>query len=670
MNGVSTLPGPQSEPRAEREAYDLRVAVERGRDGLLARQRSDGHWVGELQGDSILESEYILLMAFLGRDTDPRVRLAANYLLQLRMVDGGWSIYPGGPSEISASVKAYFALKIAGEDPNSELMRESAARIRSLGGAEKCNSFTKFYLAILGQLPFASCAAVPPEIVLIPRWLPFNIYEMSAWSRTILVPLSIVWAHKPVKQLPPELGVRELFLEPPEIPHPPHPRTQARFSWTNFFLWIDRWIKRLERWRLTPFRRWAVRKAVRWMRERYVDSDGVGAIFPPMIYNAIALHCLGARDDDPEMIWAMKQLEDLMIHEGETLRLQPCVSPVWDTALSLIALADAADCKSEIRNPKSEIERSVRWLLDREIRRPGDWSIANKQLEPGGWCFEYRNGFYPDVDDTAMVLIALARVGWISNPSVKCEAGRIGNPSYIQEPAIRRAINWLLAMQNTDGGWAAFDHDINREVFTKVPFADHNAMLDPSCPDITARVLESLGHYGYQVGQPLVDRAIEFIARTQKPDGCWEGRWGVNYIYGTWQVLVGLKQIGCDMAMPMVRKAVAWLKSVQQVNGAWGESCRSYDDPAWAGKGEATASQTGWALLGLIAAGEDESPEVRAGIDWLLETQKEDGSWHEEPFTGTGFPKVFYLKYHLYAVYFPLMALGRFAKEHRTHVNA
>jgi squalene-hopene/tetraprenyl-beta-curcumene cyclase len=371
------------------------------------------------------------------------------------------------------------------------------------------------------------------------------------------------------------------------------------------------------------------------------------------------------RDDDPEMIWAMKQIEDLMIREGDAIRLQPCVSPVWDTAVSLIAVADCGNQSEPERQRglnedprwRSGSDAAVCWLLDREIRRPGDWSVANKNLEPGGWCFEYRNGFYPDTDDTAMVLIALARVA----STLRGEARLTECRAYNHEPAVTRAINWLLAMQNSDGGWAAFDRDINREVFTKVPFADHNAMLDPSCPDITARVLEALGHYGYQVSQPLVDRAIAFIEKTQKPDGCWDGRWGVNYIYGTWQVLVGLKQIGYDMSLPTVRKAVAWLKSVQQVNGPWGESCRSYDDPAWAGKGEATASQTAWALLGLMAAGEEDSSEVQAGIDWLLETQKGDGSWHEEPFTGTGFPKVFYLKYHLYSVYFPLMAVARFA---------
>ncbi len=643
MNGASTLshragmrPGPGQ--------TGLFAAVERGRDGLLRRQRGDGHWVGELQGDSILESEYILLMAALGRENDPRVGLAANYLLRAQMPSGGWGNYPGGPADVSVSVKAYFALKLAGHSAGTPYMQRSSTLIRSLGGAEACNSFTRFYLAMLGQLPYENCPCVPPEIVLLPRWFYFNIYAISAWSRTILVPLSVVSAYKPARKIDEGLGIRELFLEAPETIRPPHPPTQSRFTWTNFFLRVDSLLKRLERWRLTPLRRWALRKAVAWMRERYVDSDGVGAIFPPMVYNAIVLHCLGVANDDPEMAWAMRQIEDLMILEGDTLRLQPCQSPVWDTTLSLIALAD-----SQVNPNSPAVEKAVQWLLDREIRRPGDWSIANRRLEPGGWCFEYRNGFYPDVDDTAMALIALARTSHAYSAAAV--------------PAVSRAIDWLLGMQNSDGGWAAFDRNINREVLTKVPFADHNAMLDPSCPDITARVLEALGHFGYRPGQPIVDAALQFIQRTQRDDGCWPGRWGVNYIYGTWQVLVGLKSVGCDMRLPMVRHAVKWIKSVQQMNGAWGESCRSYDDPAWAGKGEPTASQTAWALLGLIAAGEGETRQVEVGIDWLLSTQNEDGGWNEEPFTGTGFPKVFYLKYHLYSVYFPLMALARFARK-------
>lgn len=361
-----------------------------------------------------------------------------------------------------------------------------------------------------------------------------------------------------------------------------------------------------------------------------------------MIYTVIALRCLGVADDDPEFVWAMKQLDDLMIPEGDTLRLQPCFSPVWDTALSLIALADAGIA------PESEaVTWGVEWLLDREVRRPGDWSRANPGVEPAGWFFEYRNGFYPDTDDTAMVLMALAR----SNSKAMGAS-----------ESAERGIRWLLAMQNSDGGWAAFDRDVDWKVLEKVPFADHNAILDPSCPDITARVLEALGHYGYKPGHPAVDRAIVFLHRTQTADGGWPGRWGVNYLYGAWQVLQGLRAIGFPMSDPMVRRTVAWLSRVQQQSGAWGESCASYNNPRLAGIGEPTASQTAWALLGLIAAGEANSPTVRAGIRWLIRTQQEDGGWREEPFTGTGFPKVFYLKYHMYALYFPLMALSRYMK--------
>ena len=624
-------------------AEEASEALERGRVGLLERQRPDGHFVGELEGDTILESEFILLLAFLGKLNDPRIRRAANYLLEQQQDDGGWSNYPGGPAEISVSVKAYFALKIAGHEANEPRMRRAAAVIRELGGAEASNSFTRFYLAILGQLPFSACASVPAEIVLLPRWFFFNLYAMSAWSRTIFVPLAVVDAFKPVTTLPDRMHIRELFLEPPEKPRWPAKPTRQWFSWTNLFLGIDWCFKTLERRKLTPLRKLAVRRAVAWMRERYRNSDGVGAIFPPMVYNAIVLRCLGVPDDDSEMCWALKQIDDLCIDDGDTLRLQPCLSPVWDTTLSLIGLADAGEPADSV-----EVRSAVNWLLNKEVRHAGDWAQTVRGVEPGGWFFEYRNGFYPDTDDTSMALIALARTR--NHLSPECQ------------PAIHRAIQWLLAMQNSDGGWAAFDRDIDNEVLTKVPFADHNAMLDPSCPDISARILESLGHYGWRVGQLPVDRAVRFILKRQEENGSWFGRWGVNYLYGTWQVLVGLQGIGFDMTAPPIRRAVRWFKDVQNADGGWGESCRSYDDPSQAGIGPSTASQTAWAILGLIAAGEAGSEEVRAGIEYLLGTQNADGGWTEEPFTGTGFPRVFYLKYHMYPVYFPLMAIGRFLK--------
>jgi squalene-hopene/tetraprenyl-beta-curcumene cyclase len=622
--------------------------VERAAACLLARQAPDGHWVGELQGDTILESEWVFLMAFLGREGDERVRKAARYVLRQQQPDGGWSNYPDGPAELSVSVKAYFALKLAGHDAEAPYMRRAREVIRGLGGAARCNSFTKFYLALLGQFPYANCPAVPPEMMLLPRWAYVNIYAMSSWTRTIVVPLSIFYAHKPVRRLPPHLGIRELFLDPPETPLWPHPPTRRLLTWTNFFLVADQLLKRCEGW-LGPVRAAALRRAEAWLFEHLADSDGLGAIFPPMIYTVVCLRCLGYADDSPQMRWALGQLDALMIEEGGTLRLQPCFSPVWDTALTLNALAAVDELRTADSTPEPDLHAAigngVRWLLAKECRRPGDWSLASPGLEPAGWFFEYQNGFYPDTDDTAMVLMALGRTGLAS--------GR---------PAAERGLRWLLGMQNRDGGWAAFDREINRELLTRVPFADHNAMLDPSCPDITGRALEALGCHGYGPDHPRVQKALAFLERTQEPAGGWPGRWGVNYVYGTWQVLAGLGSIGYDVRRPMVRRAVAWLKGVQQPGGGWGESCRSYDDPAFAGVGTPTASQTAWALLGLIAAGEAESDAVAAGVDYLLATQGADGNWQEEQFTGTGFPKVFYLKYHMYSLYFPLMALARYAR--------
>ena len=620
---------------------EVRDALDRGRAGLLALQRPDGHWVGELEGDTILESEFILLAAFLG--DDPRIPKLANYLRGKQLESGGWPNYPGGPAEISVSVKAYFALKIAGDAAHEPHMRRAAEAIRALGGAAACNSFTRFYLALLGQIPYANCPTVPPQLILLPGWFPLNVYAMSAWSRTIVVPLSLVSACKPVRHLPAERGIAELFLESPAKPWRPARRPRF-FSWANLFLKIDAGLKLAERCGLSPFRERAVHACLAWMRERFSDSDGLGAIFPPMVYTLIALRCLGVPDRAPEVRWARQRLDELMIDEGDALRLQPCLSPVWDTALSLIAVRGAGQAADS-----PEVYKAANWLLAKEVSAPGDWCRRVPGVVPAGWFFEYRNGHYPDTDDTSMVLMALHRTGRGLHP------------------ACARAVAWLAAMQNSDGGWAAFDKDVNNELFTQVPFADHNAMLDPSCPDITARILESLAPFGYGVGHPAVDKAVRFVLGRQESHGGWFGRWGVNYVYGTWQVLVGLAAVGFDMQSIPVRRAVRWLKVVQNADGGWGESCASYDDPTLAGVGPSTASQTAWALLGLMAAGEAETAEVRGGIDYLLGTQQPDGLWTEEPFTGTGFPRVFYLKYHLYPAYFPTMALARFAESGRTN---
>jgi squalene-hopene/tetraprenyl-beta-curcumene cyclase len=682
--------------RSHQDAKTVRGSLQRARQCLLSLQKPDGHWCGELQGDTILESEFILLMAFLGRDQELRIKKAGRYILAQQRADGAWSNYPGGPDDLSVSVKAYLALKIAGHAAELPYMRRASAAIRALGGAAGCNSFTKFYLALLGQFPYENCATVPAEMMFLPTWAYINLYAMSSWTRTIVVPLTIFSAFKPVRRLPAAQGIAELFLQPQHKRLLPHPPTKRLFTWANGFLAVDQLLKWLEKWEPRQVRAAAVAQASAWMRSHFSDSDGVGAIFPPIIYTIISLHCLGYAADSPEMVYALKQLDNLMIEEEDSLRVQPCFSPVWDTALSVNALALArggsGDRGSAERHSADRLEdaaaRAVRWLIDREVRRSGDWSVMNPSLEPSGWFFEYRNGFYPDIDDTAMVLMGLARSGhaWEKpGPTVRDLHQRWANGTAnhvngfpvsangaagahaatgVRIPAAERGLRWLLAMQNRDGGWAAFDRNINRDLLTKVPFADHNAMLDPSCPDITARVLEALGQYGYRVGHAQVDRALAFIEKTQDRRGCWLGRWGVNYIYGTWQVLLGLDAVHVSKTHPMVKRAAAWLKKVQQPAGAWGESCRSYNEPATAGQGPPTASQTAWALIALMAAGEGHADAVRRGIDYLVATQEADGNWHEDQFTGTGFPKVFYLKYHMYRLYFPLMALARYQHIH------
>ena len=626
-------------PSSARPVADrLDQALGLTRDWLVANQHPEGFWVGELEGDTILESEYVLLMAFLGRGGDEVCVKACRYLLEHQDPDGGWSIYPGGPPDISASVKAYFALKVVGVPVEDPAMRRAREVILAAGGAQACNSFTRFYLALLGQISYDECPSVPPEVVLVPSRLGFSLSAMSAWTRTIVVPLSIISAFKPVQALPPGQGIAELFRD--DLPAPSR-RSRRLVSWTNFFLGVDRLLKWADRKVPASWRKPGITAAHRWMIDHFENSDGLGAIFPPMIYTVIALKCLDYSPNSAPVEWALRQLEDLLIEEGGKVRVQPCVSPVWDTAIATIALADA-----QLTDYHPCLLRAVRWLLEKEVRVPGDWEVRRPDIEPSGWHFQFSNERYPDIDDTAMVLLALQRSSLTGNPEVR--------------EATQRGVNWLLSMQNRDGGWAAFDVDINNQILTKVPFADHNAMLDPSCADITARIIETLGTLGLRADNPAISRALDYLWGTQEPQGCWYGRWGVNYIYGTWQVLQGLRAIDFPMDHPAIGKAVDWLESVQQADGGWGESCRSYDDPQWMGRGEVTVSQTAWGILGLVSAGRAGGDAARRGIQFLLQNQKPDGTWEESAFTGTGFPRVFYLKYHLYRVYFPLMALARF----------
>jgi squalene-hopene/tetraprenyl-beta-curcumene cyclase len=620
------------------DASALALGLDRARAWLIENQHDDGHWVAELEGDTILESEYVLLMAYLGRENEATSVRLCKYLYEQRRPEGGWAIYPGGPFDLSASVKAYFALKLVGLSTNDEAMTLARRLIHEAGGAQNCNSFTRYYLAVLGQISYDECPSVPPELVMIPKRLGFSLSAMSAWTRTILVPLSILSAYKPVRALGEDRGIHELFRD--DLPRTAW-KAKRGPCWENFFLSFDRLLKFVDRHSPRSLRKPGIKAAHRWMLEHFADSDGLGAIFPPMIYTVIALGCLGYDEESELMRWALGQLDSLILDDESGMRVQPCVSPVWDTAIAMIALADAG-----LPDYHPALREGARWLLDREVRSPGDWSARRRKLEPTGWHFQYQNGHYPDIDDTAMVLLALGR----SSLSAERDA----------QAATERAVAWLLALQNRDGGWAAFDVDIDNQILTKVPFADHNAMLDPSCADITARVLELLGGLGYRADHPAVVRALNYLWATQEPEGCWYGRWGVNYIYGTWQVLLGLRAIDFPLDDARVRRAAGWLESVQLACGGWGESCASYEEPTLKGRGEPTASQTAWAILGLIAAGRAASPEVERGVNYLLETQNRDGTWDETEFTGTGFPRVFYLKYHYYRISFPLMAMARY----------
>ena len=629
-------------PAAETSPFSrarLDQALDRCREKFLAAQHEDGHWCGELEGDSILESEYILLMAFLGREREEVCIKAAKDLHDQQLPDGGWAMYPDGPVDLSASVKAYFALKLVGMPAPHPAMVKAREVILELGGAQASNSFTRFYLALLGQISYDDTPSVPVELLLLPKSTPFGLYAMSAWTRKMVVALAIISAKKPTKAVPAELGIAELFRDD-------QPRRLSRWKrpivcWSNFFVGVDAALKLYEKIVPASWRNPGVRKAHRWILDHLEGSDGLGAIFPPMIYTVIVFKALGYEDNSSLMRWALERLEEFILEEDGSVRLQPCLSPVWDTAIATIALAD-----SGVPDFHPALLRSVRWLLSKEVRTKGDWSVRLPHVEPSGWFFEYNNEPYPDVDDTSMVLLALQRTALADDPEVR--------------EATARALDWMLAFQNRDGGFAAFDVNIDNKILTKVPFADHNAMLDPSCADITARVIEALGTLGHRADHPAISRSLRYLWRTQEPEGCWYGRWGVNYIYGTWQVLLGLRAISFSMDHPRARKAADWLESVQQDCGGWGESPDSYNDPSLKGKGEPTASQTSWAVLGLIAAGRSDGESVRRGIAFLLETQKADGTWDEAVFTGTGFPGVFYLRYHLYRVYFPLMALGRY----------
>ncbi|MBX6325146.1 MAG: squalene--hopene cyclase [Chthoniobacterales bacterium] len=638
------LPSAPAEASESYSATDREIvqAMARAQENLLRQQKPDGHWCGELLVDSTLCSDYVVFMHWCGEVDAELQKRCVRHILKRQQPDGGWNIYHGGPSEINASVKAYFALKLAGYSVDAPFMREARATIMRLGGIPQMNTFSKLYLALLGQFPWKYLPAIPVEMVLLPRWAPFHIYKMSSWSRAMLVPLAIINHFKPTRVLPGEKQLHELYPLGAEQSDLRLPRSEKFWTWRNFFLRLDDTLKFLQPLRIEPLRRRALEEAERWILERIGEgSDGLAAVYPAMLNALIALRTLGYSKTHPIYKKAEKDFAGLFVDDPEDFRIQPCLSPVWDTAITVISLAE-----SGIAPDHPALQKAAHWLLNKEVRIRGDWAVNNPYPEASGWAFEYNNVYYPDTDDTAMVLMALRLV-------------RPRDEGALKE-LFRRAIGWQLSFQCRDGGWAAFDKDVTTPWLEDMPFADHNAILDPTCSDLTARTLEMLGYIGFDSNSRPVREAIQYLIKTQDKDGSWYGRWGVNYIYGTWQVLRGLRAIGEDMTQPWILRGRDWLESCQNPDGGWGETCETYDNPGVKGIGPSTASQTAWAIMGICACGDLDRPSVQRGLRYLLRSQKSDGSWDEEEITGTGFPRTFYLKYDMYRQNFPLLALATY----------
>jgi squalene-hopene/tetraprenyl-beta-curcumene cyclase len=621
--------------------FTVADAIRKASSALLQRQSAEGYWCPDLKADTTLESDYIMLQLWLHPPVDgfwnpptrPLIDKAVAAILDRQLEDGGFNIYLNGPSEISASIKAYFALKLAGVPITDRRMNRLRARILEMGGLQAANSYVRTNLSLFGLYPRNACPSIPPELILLPFQF---IYQMSSWTRAIVMALSIVHAANPCRPVPAGFNLEEIFL--PGAPAMPQ-RDPHLFSWRNCFLTLDRFLKAWERVGPRFIRQYALKKCADWMIERFERSDGLGAIYPSMQYSIMALDILGYGPDHPLRIEAEKQFNHLIVDDERGFFIQPCFSPVWDTAIAAFALG-------EMDNPPlPALRRVADWFLSKEVRRNGDWSRKRPQTKPSGWAFEFNNDFYPDVDDTAMVLLAFAK----ARASNEIE----------QRACEKRAVDWLLAMQGKDGGWAAFDVDNNWQILSHVPFADHNAMLDPSCPDITGRVIEALIRCGLKPSQPAIRGGVQYLLRAQEPDGSWYGRWGVNYIYGTFLALRGLRAAGLTEHEPNIQQALEFIRAYQNHDGGWGESCAGYDEHRFV-PNPSTPSQTAWAILALLAGGDVRSESLYNGIEYLTRLQRPDGTWNEEYCTGTGFPKVFYLSYTGYRNTFPLLALSTF----------
>ncbi len=625
---------------AGRNLPELDTAIARAVQSLLASQHADGHWVFELEADATIPSEYILLQHYLDRIEPGLQARIADFIRARQGEDGGWPLFHGGALDLSCSVKAYFALKAAGDPADAPHMARARAAILRQGGARRCNVFTRITLALFGEAPWRAVPAMPVEIMLLPGWSPFHISKVSYWSRTVLVPLLVLMALRPQARNPRGVTVRELFVEPPDtvrdwITGPTSSPLALAFGL------LDRVLRRAEPLFPAAPRRRAIDKAVAFVTERLNGEDGLGGIFPAMANSLMMFECLGYRRDHPDWQAAAAAVDKVVIRDQAGSYCQPCLSPVWDTALACHALMEAED-----RPLDPAIRQGLDWLAGRQVlEAAGDWAMVRPGLRPGGWAFQFENPYYPDVDDTAAVALALHR---------------FDRERY--RAAIDRAAEWITGMQSRNGGWGSFDADNTHYYLNHIPFADHGALLDPPTADVSARCLGLLAQIGRGTDHSAT-AALAFLRREQEVDGGWFGRWGTNYIYGTWSVLAALNAAGVDPAAPEIRRAVDWLLDRQRADGGWGESEQSY----WLGtpRGEAqysTPSQTAWALLGLMAAGEVDNAAVARGIAFLIETQASDGDWDEPWFTAVGFPRVFFLRYHGYRVYFPLWALARYRR--------